>query len=44
MLLIFPHSFDTDSTGNKFVGEAALVVGLILVLTVDLAMSLLGVV
>lgn len=44
VLLVFPHSFDTDSTGNHFVGEAALIVGLILVLIVDLIMSLLGIV
>lgn len=44
VLLVFPHGFDACSTGEHFVGEAPLVVGLLLILAVDILMSLLSVV
>lgn len=44
MLLVFPHSFEACGTSESLVGETALIVRLRAVLSVDILVSLGGVV
>ena len=44
VLLIFPHGFETCGTGKEFVRETALIVRLRTILSVDILVSLRGVV